>query len=134
MGCGGSMSKLIAGGAWLLAMTAACHAEPAGLHAGHDPIVLAAAAGVGTKTDCEARIQKLDASDAEGEERLFEKRRVIDACFEQYRSDKMITMLLQQCAKYEEQPVVKRQFAADCQLAAFGYANALQALRAEFRK
>jgi hypothetical protein len=37
-------------------------------------------------------------------------------------------------AKDEEQPVVKQQFVAECQLAAFGYANALRTLKAEYRK
>ena len=87
-----------------------------------------------TTDDCEARIEKLDASDAEGEERLFEKRSVIDACFDQYKHDKMIVSLVLECAKYEEQPVVKRQFAADCQLAAFTYGNELRALKAQYRK
>lgn len=87
-----------------------------------------------TRDDCEARIEKLDASDAEGEERLFEKRSVIDACFNQYKHDKTIVSLVLECAKYEEQPVVKRQFAADCQLAAFTYGNELRALKAQYRK
>ncbi len=84
--------------------------------------------------DCAARIEKLDASDAEGEERLFEKRSVIDACFNQYKRDKAIVGVVRECAKYEEQPVVKRQFAADCQLAAFRYGNELRALKAQYRK
>jgi hypothetical protein len=86
------------------------------------------------RDDCEARIEKLDGSDAEGEERLFEKRSVIDACFNQYKHDKTIVSLVLECAKYEEQPVVKRQFAADCQLAAFKYGNELRALKAQYRK
>ena len=81
--------------------------------------------------DCEARIEKLDASKAEGEERLSEKRGVIDACSDQYKRSKTIARLLNACAKYEEQPVVKQQFAADCELAAFRYGNALRALKAE---
>jgi hypothetical protein len=84
--------------------------------------------------DCAARIEKLDASDAEGEERLFEKRSVIDACFNQYKRDKTIVSLVGECAKYEEQPVVKRQVAADCQLAAFRYGNELRTLKAQYRK
>jgi hypothetical protein len=87
-----------------------------------------------TRDDCEARIEKLDGSDAEGEERLFEKRSVIEACFNQYKHDKTIVSLVLECAKYEEQPVVKRQFAADCQLAAFTYGNELRALKAQYRK
>jgi hypothetical protein len=87
-----------------------------------------------TSDDCEARIEKLDASETEGEERLSEKRSVIDACFNQYQHDKTIVSLVLECAKYEEQPVVKRQFAADCQLAAFKYGNELRALKAQYRK
>ncbi len=79
-------------------------------------------------------MQKLDASPAEGEERLAEKNRVIDSCATQYKSDRMIARLVKECAKYEEQPVVKQQFVAECQLAAFNYANAWYALKAEYRK
>jgi hypothetical protein len=86
------------------------------------------------KDDCEARISKLDASDAEGEERLAEKREVIDYCFSQYKNDKAIQRLVMDCAKYEEQPVVKQQFVAECQLAAFNYANALRTLKEQYRK
>jgi hypothetical protein len=81
--------------------------------------------------DCESRIAKLDASQAEGEERLAEKQTVIEACARQYKSDRTIARLVQECAKYEKQPVVEQQFVADCQLAAFSYANALYTLRAE---
>jgi hypothetical protein len=84
--------------------------------------------------DCETRIQKLDASNAEGEERLDQKHALIDFCANQYKQDKTIERLVAECAKYEEQPVVKRQFVAECQLAAFGYANALRMLKAEYRK
>jgi hypothetical protein len=84
--------------------------------------------------DCETRIQKLDASNAEGQERLDEKNALIDFCANQYRHDKTIQRLMAECAKYEEQPVVKQQFVAECQLAAFGYANALRALKAEYGK
>jgi hypothetical protein len=89
---------------------------------------------VSTEADCEAVIQKLDASPAEGEERLAEKQRVIEACSSQYKNDKTIEKLVKDCAKYAEQPVLKQQFVADCQLAAFNYANALNALKAEYRK
>jgi hypothetical protein len=83
------------------------------------------------ENDCETRIQKLDASSAEGQERLDEKHALIDFCANQYKHDKTIERLVEQCAKYEEQPVVKQQFVAECQLAAFGYANALRTLKAE---
>jgi hypothetical protein len=84
--------------------------------------------------DCETRIQKLDASNAEGQERLDEKHALIDFCGNQYKHDKTIQRLVAECAKYEEQPVVKQQFVAECQLAAFGYANALRTLKAEHGK
>jgi hypothetical protein len=87
-----------------------------------------------TEGDCEARIEKLDASNAEGEERLAEKNEVLDFCASQYEHDKTIERLVKECAKYEEQPVVKQQFLADCQLAAFNYANALRSLKAEYGK
>ena len=41
---------------------------------------------------------------------------------------------MKECARYEEQPVLKQQFVAECQLAAFNYANALYTLKAEYRK
>ena len=87
-----------------------------------------------TEGDCETRIQKLDASSAEGEERLAEKNEVIDFCVIQYEHDNTIKRLVKECAKFEEQPVVKQQFVAECQLAAFKYANALRALKMEYKK
>ena len=87
-----------------------------------------------TRNDCETAIRKLDASEAQGEERLAEKQEVIDQCLGEYKHDKTVARLVQDCAKYEEQPVVKQQFVAECQLAAFNYANALRALKAEHRK
>jgi hypothetical protein len=87
-----------------------------------------------TGDDCETRIRKLDASQAEGEERLAEKNRVIGHCARQYKDDKTIERLAKECAKYEEQPIVKQQFVAECQLAAFSYANALHMLKAQYRK
>jgi hypothetical protein len=98
-------------------------------------LVTAAAPGfAGDKEDCETRIRKLDASSAEGQERLDEKNASIDFCANQYRHDKTVGRLVEACAKYEEQPVVKQQLVAECQLAAFGYANALRTLKAEFGK
>jgi hypothetical protein len=79
-------------------------------------------------------MRKLDASPAEGEERLREKNEVIDSCAGQYKNDKTIVRLVKECAKYIEQPVVKQQSVAECQLAAFNYANALYTLRAEYRR
>ena len=84
--------------------------------------------------DCETRMQKLDESQAEGEDRLREKYRVIDYCASQYENDKTIQRLAEECAQYIEQPVIKQQFFAECQLAAFNYANALYALKAEYGK
>jgi hypothetical protein len=91
----------------------------------------AASRPVPTEDDCETRIQRLDASNAEGQERLDEKNVVIGFCANQYQHDKTIKQLVEMCAKYEEQPVVKQQLVAECQLAAFGYANALRTLKAE---
>src|SRR5262245_57386520 len=87
-----------------------------------------------TVDDCEARMRKLEAWGAEGEERRAEKNAVSGHCARQYRRDKTIERPVKECAKYEEQPVVKRQLPAECQLAAFNYANALHALKAEYRK
>jgi hypothetical protein len=86
------------------------------------------------KDDCETRIQKLNASDAEGDERLAEKDEVIEQCLRQYKNDNTIVRLVKECAKYEEQPIIKQQFVAECQLAAFNYANLLRMLKAEYRK
>jgi hypothetical protein len=84
--------------------------------------------------NCETRMRKLDASQAEGDERLREKNEVIDHCNAQYKRDKMIERLVDECARYEEQPIVKQQSVAECELAAFNYANTLYALRADYRK
>jgi hypothetical protein len=67
-------------------------------------------------------------------ERLTEKNEVVGYCATQYKKDKTIEMLVKECAKYEEQAVVKQQAVAECQLAAFNYANALRALKTEYRK
>jgi hypothetical protein len=84
--------------------------------------------------DCETRIRTLEASQAEGEERLAEKNEVINHCAAQYKHDRMIEGLVSECAKYEEQAVVKQQAVAECQLAAFSYANALRSLKTDYRK
>ena len=84
--------------------------------------------------DCASRIDSLDDSRAEGEERLAEKYKVIAVCARQYARDATIKRLTDACAKYTGQPVVKQQFMADCQLAAFRYANALRDLKAEYGK
>jgi hypothetical protein len=86
------------------------------------------------KEDCGSRIQKLDASNAEGEERLDEKNAVIAICTNQYKRDRTIGDLVKACAKYEEQPVIKQQAVAECQLAAFNYAEALRTLKADYGK
>jgi hypothetical protein len=99
--------------------------------AGHSPTL---AGERGLKSDCAARMQQLDASNAEGQERLDEKNAVIEACARQYARDKTIGDLVKACAKYEEQPVVKQQAVADCQLAAFNYAEALRSLEADYGK
>jgi hypothetical protein len=87
-----------------------------------------------TKDDCETRIQKLAASQAEGVERLVEKEQVIERCASEYKRDKTIVGLVNECKKYLEQPVVKQQAVAECELAAFNYANELRSLKAEYRK
>jgi hypothetical protein len=96
--------------------------------------LVTAAAPVGAQDDCEIRMQKLEASQAEGAERLAEKNKVIGHCASQYKRDKAIERLVKDCARYAEQPVVKQQLLAECQLAAFGYANALHMLKSEYRK
>lgn len=93
-----------------------------------------AAATNSSEDDCETRMRKLDDSQAEGEDRLAEKNLVIDYCASQYKNDKTIARLVKECAKYVEQPVLKQQFVAECQLAAFNYANALSTLKAEYGK
>jgi len=87
-----------------------------------------------TNDNCEARMRKLDVSQAEGADRLAEKNSVIEYCDGQYKHDKTIRKLVKECAKYEKQPIITQQFAAECMLAAFGYANALYALKAESGK
>ena len=88
----------------------------------------------GDKDDCETWIQKLDASNAEGQQRLDEKNEAINFCANQYKHDKTIERLVEACARYEQQPVVTQQLVAECQLAAFEYANALGTLKAEYGK
>jgi hypothetical protein len=96
--------------------------------------VTAAAPALAGAEDCESRIRKLDASTAEGQARLDEKNELIDFCAKQYKRDKTVQRLVDACARYEEQPVAKQQAVAECQLAAFNYANALRTLKAEFGK
>lgn len=97
-------------------------------------VLVTAAAPAFGKDDCETRMRKLDASNAEGQERLDEKNEVIGFCASQYRRDRTIDALVKECAKYEEQPVIKQQFVAECQLAAYNYANMLRTLKLEFGK
>lgn len=120
----------------ILALVTAAAPARSGEQAANDEHVLPNAFSPtnSTEGDCEARIQKLDASQAEGAVRLAEKYLVIGYCASQYKNDKTIESLVTECAKYEERPVLKRQFVAECQLAAFTYANALYALKAEYRK
>jgi hypothetical protein len=118
--------------ALVIAAAPACHGEqrPSNKHVSPR----ASSLPNSTADDCETRIQKLDASETEGEERLAEKNEVIGHCATQYKGDKVIERLVKECAKYEEQPVVKQQSVAECQLAAFNYANALRTLKTEYRK
>jgi hypothetical protein len=120
----------------IIALVAAVASGFAGEKIAGDTNVPRSAASQATpiEDDCETGIRKLDTSNAEGQERLDEKNALIDFCANQYKHDKTIQRLVAECAKYEEQPVVKQQFVAECQLAAFGYANALRTLKAEYRK
>ncbi len=128
------MSKLILRCISVLALvTAATTARPAD-RAGNARVLSKAASPMTAAGDCAARMQKLDQSQAEGEDRLREKYAVADFCASQYKNDKAVESLVKECDKYEEQPVVKQQYLADCMLAAYGYANALSALKAEYGK
>lgn len=120
----------------ILALVAAAAPARAGERSATDEHVLRSPSSLANSTedDCETRMRKLDASEAEGEERLAEKNVVVDHCASQYKHDKTIDRLVKECAKYEEQPVVKRQFVAECRLAAYNYANALYTLKAGYRK
>jgi len=84
--------------------------------------------------DCWSRIWKLDASNAEGNELLAEKDEVIGVCAGQYAHDGTIKRLVRECRKFEEQPIVKQQSLAECELAAFRYANALRTLKEQYKK
>lgn len=130
------MSKAIFVCASIFTLVTAGAAALAGEHTATETPVLRKTSSLPNSTEgnCETRIQKLDASNAEGEERLAEKNEVIDFCASQYQHDKTIESLVKECAKFEEQPVVKQQFVAECQLAAFKYANALRTLKTEYKK
>jgi hypothetical protein len=93
----------------------------------------AAPAGSANGETCEAKMQALEQSPAEGEERLAEKNEIIAVCAREYRRDAAIARLVKDCAKYEKQAVAQQQFVAECQLAAYNYANALRAAKSEFK-
>jgi hypothetical protein len=97
------------------------------------PVAAAAPAFAGEE-DCEIRMRKLDLSNAEGQQRLDEKNEVIGFCASQYKRDKAVQRLVDACATYEGQSVVRQQLVAKCQLAALNYANALRTLKAEYGK
>src|SRR5262245_22791347 len=78
----------------------------------------AAQAKTSAKKDCETLMRELDASTAEGADRLAVKYEVVEHCSRQYRRDRRIDGLVKECAKYAEQPIIKQQFLAECQLAA----------------
>jgi hypothetical protein len=84
--------------------------------------------------DCEGLMEKLEASKAEGEDRLAEKNTAIEACANRFKRDKTVDALVKACAKYEEQAVVKMQAVADCQLAAYRYATEFHALKRDYGK
>lgn len=120
----------------MLALAMAATPAWSGEHAADNKPVLPGAVSATNpgEDDCQSRMRKLDDSPAEGAERLAEENLVIDYCASQYKNDKTIARLVKECAKYVEQPVLKQQFVAECQLAAFNYANALYTLKAEYRK
>jgi hypothetical protein len=64
-------------------------------------IAMASASSAERSDDCEARMRKLDASQAEGADRLAEKNAVIAYCGSLYKHDQTIQRLVKQCAKYE---------------------------------
>lgn len=128
------MTKLILRCIAILALVTAAASARSADRAGNAHAPSKAASPATAAGDCAARMQKLDRSQAEGEDRLREKYAVIDACASQYKNDKAVESLVKECDKYEEQPVVKQQYLADCMLAAYGYANALSALKAEYGK
>jgi hypothetical protein len=84
--------------------------------------------------DCATRIQKLEASEAEGAERLAAKWEVVGFCDKEFKRDKTVQALVKECTKYLEQPVIKQLLVTDCQLAAYSYGSALRFLKAEYRK
>ena len=101
----------------ILVLVTAAGPARSGEQAAKDKHVLPSAFSLTNSTGRErqTRIRKLEASQAEGEERLAEKHLVIDYCASRYKNDKTIERLVKECAKYEEQPVVKQQFVAECQ-------------------
>ena len=118
-----------------LALVAAAAPARSGEPANGKPVSpIAASQAKSAKGDCEARMSKLDQSQAEGDELLAEKDSVIGICASQYKNDATIRRLVKECQKYEEQPIVKQQFLAGCELAAFNYANVLYDLKAYYRK
>ncbi|MDR2881558.1 MAG: hypothetical protein LBV29_06625, partial [Azoarcus sp.] len=70
-------------------------------------------------------------SQTEGEERLAEKVEAIEYCMRECESNTTIGQLADECAKYEGQAVTQQQLVADCQVAAYNYANALRMLKSE---
>lgn len=83
-----------------------------------------------TDDNCESKINQSNVSEAEGEERLQEKNEALSFCASQYKGERKIDALVKDCRKYVSQSVVSQQAVADCQLAAYSYANAIAALRA----
>jgi hypothetical protein len=106
----------------------------AGAQAAKDKPVAPSAAAQSAEDDCEARIQKLATSDAEGAERLAAKWEVVAFCAKEFKRDKTVQRLVNECAKYLEQPVIKQLIVTECQLAAYNYGSALRFLKEEYRK
>src|SRR4051812_47041656 len=98
------MSRCAVVCSFILALAAVANAQTAG----QTRVAPKVAAQPGTaRMDCEARIRQLEKSSAEGQERLDEKNEVIDVCDRQYKRDKTVGSLVKECAKFEEQPVIK---------------------------
>lgn len=88
----------------------------------------------GTNSDkCLAKIFSLQTSSTEGEDRLHEKQDVIDLCAIQFQGDQVVARLVKNCSQCEEDSVVSKQTASDCQIAAYSYAASLAAIKADCR-
>lgn len=94
----------------------------------------APAAAAPSDDDCAARIQKLEESGAEGAERLAAKWEVVAFCAKEFKGDKTVQRLVKECAKFLDQPVLRQLLVSECQLAAYGYGNAMRMLKEDARQ